>query len=117
MMKTLIHVGYYRETVDDPGSRRGLPSLAEAVSRSPHEEEAKIVAYLRNGVCIGAIGRYFPDVLDPTCRLPILGHRYTDGTYLWPLYTAYYVERYHVRLPESFIEHMASMGWQPPARE
>jgi hypothetical protein len=116
-MKKLIPVGFYREMTDDPEERQEMPSLAEAVSKLPQEQEEKIVAYLLNAVCIGARGCYLDDVLDPSCKVPPLAHIYTDGTYGWPLYVAHYVERYHLRLPPHFVTHMSSMNWQPPAEE
>lgn len=110
----LIAIGFYREM--DP-EEEGLPSIREAVSQSPQQEEDKIIAYLRNGICIGARGCFESDVLDPSCRLPLFGHSYTDGTYLWRLDLAHYVEKYHLRLPLDFIEHMRSLNWQPPKKE
>jgi hypothetical protein len=116
-MKKLVPVGFFRELSDDPGEQRALPSLVDALSESPQENEDKIVAYLRSGICLGARGCYVADVLDPTSRLPFVAHSYTDGTYFWRLDIAHYVEKYHLRLPPEFIRHMAAMNWQIPAKE
>jgi hypothetical protein len=37
----------------------------------------------------------------------------TDGEWVWPEGLAHYVERHAVVLPEIFIEHCRSRGWQP----
>ena len=116
-MTKLVPVGFYRELTDDPDEQQGLPSITEAVAESPQEHEEKVVAYLRNGVCLGARGGYVSDVLDPSSRDPLVPHLYTDGTYLWRLDIAHYVEKYHLRLPPDFVRHMASMNWRPPTKE
>src|SRR5262245_7394725 len=115
-MKKLIPVGFYREMTDDPDEQQSLPSITEALSQSPQEFEDKVVAYLRNAICLGARGCYVQDALDPSSTAPLVPHLYTDCTYLWRLDTAYYVEKYHLRLPPDFISHMASMNWEPPTK-
>lgn len=116
-MKRLISVGFFRELTDDPDEKQTLPSITDHLSTSPHECEARVVAYLRNAICLGAKGGYVQDILDSSSSVPLLPHLYTDGTYLWRLDTAYYVEKYHLRLPPDFIDHMASMKWKPPTKE
>jgi hypothetical protein len=116
-MKKLIPVGVFRELTDDPTEQKTLPSITEAISESPQEHEEKIVAYLRNGICLGARGCYVADVLDPSSKVPLNAHLYTDGTYLWTLDIAHYVEKYHLRLLSDFVAHMASMNWKAPTKE
>jgi hypothetical protein len=116
-MKKLIAVGSFREFTNDPAEQQTRPSITEAISKSPLDNEEKIVAYLRNGICLGARGSYVDDVLDPDSRVPLHAHTYTDGTYCWRLDLAHYVEKYHLRLPSDFLHHMASMNWQPPTKD
>lgn len=116
-MTKLMPVGWYRELSEDPEEREGLPSMIEFISESPQEQEQEIVAYLRNAVCVGARGCYVDDILDPSCKDVLVPHLYTDGVYLWRLDIAHYVEKYHLRLPQDFIQHMARRNWQPPARD
>lgn len=116
-MKKLIPVGFYRELSRDPNAEDALPSITADISNFSQEHEEKVVAYLRNGICIGARGCYVDDVLDPSSRVPLVAHTYTDGTYYWRLDIAHYVEKYHLRLPSDFISHMASMNWKPPTKE
>jgi hypothetical protein len=35
--------------------------------------------------------------------------------YAWPEDLAYYLERYHVALPDEFLKHLAAAKWTPPA--
>jgi hypothetical protein len=109
----LICLGSYRELIDNAD----YPSITSAIADSPQDNEDKIVAYLRNSVCIGGRGGYIPDVLDPSSRVPLSAHPYTDGTYFWTLDLAHYVEKYHLRLPPDFIAHMKSRNWRPPTEE
>lgn len=98
-------------------SRHGFPCLSEFASSDPHPEEGKIVTYLRQGEVIGL----YPDrslsldVLSPPGRLGA-EERVTaiqsDGVWAWWGALAYYVERYHVRLPEEFIQHAEANGWR-----
>ena len=96
------------------GSRRR--TFQDFRSDTPQHEQ-EIAAYLRGAVCIGARGGYYNDVLDPSHRAGLLRHTYTDGTFAWNLDPAHYVEKYHLRLPETFLRHMASQRWRPPTKE
>jgi hypothetical protein len=113
----LIPVGFFHELSDDPDERRTLPSLCAALSQTPHDDEARIVSYLKSGICVGARGCYVEDVLDPSSKAPLHAHLYTDGTYLWRSDIAHYVEQYHLRLPLEFVHHMAAMNWHVPDEE
>ena len=116
-MKKLIPVGFYRELTDDPDEQQELPSITENLSESPLASEDRVISYLSNGICLGAKGGYVQDVLDPSSSEPLLPHLYTDGTYLWRLDIVHYVKKYHLRLPQEFITHMASMNWNPPTKD
>jgi hypothetical protein len=115
-MNNLIPVGFYRETTRDEEEAQGRPNIRDAISDAPQEHEKEVVFYLQNSICVSALGCFLEDVLDPTSRSAIYGHIYTDGVFVWPLYAAYYVERYHLRLPSEFIQHMASRNWTPPGK-
>jgi hypothetical protein len=54
------------------------------------------------------------DALDPTYTRIIDAPRelWTDGVYVWPADLAYYVERYHARLPRSFWYHARDNEWR-----
>ena len=110
-------IGAFRELYRDHEPARLFPSIREATADIPQEHEREIVAYLRGGVCVGARGGFYEDVLDASNPTGLLRHTYTDGTFIWTLDIAHYVEKYHLRLPEEFVRHMASRGWCPPTLE
>jgi hypothetical protein len=116
-MVDLIPVGFFREQTDDPEEQRTLPSIRDFVELAAHECEEKVLNYLRNGHCYAAKGGWDTDVLDLSCQAPLFRGYYTDGAYFWPQDLAYYVEKYHLRLPQAFLDHMAAMNWQPPPKE
>jgi hypothetical protein len=80
------------------------------------EDKPKIVKYLRSGVRWNAfMGHSYcrfeggpPDKEMGSADL-------TDGVWLWPEGLHVYVERYHVRLPDEFVEHMRRNGFRIPA--
>ena len=108
----LIRVGFFREL------RHGDPegeSLREAIQPSPRPNEARIVGYLRAGkMLVGTMGVTRDVLVD---KGPIVGspHVLTDGVYAWAADLAYYVERYHARVPEQLVNHMAANNWQVPS--
>jgi hypothetical protein len=108
---TLNQIGYFREL--EHGDPLGL-ALADGLSASPHPREGDIVRYLRQGHAMATSPILVEDALDP--ERPPIGtlQILTDGKWEWPSDLAYYVDRYHVRLPDDFVEHMASQEWQPP---
>jgi hypothetical protein len=66
---------------------------------------------------MSAKGGYVDDVLDSESTVPLLAHLFTDGEYLWRVDLAYYVEKYHLQLPDDFLTHMKSRNWLPPCEE
>ncbi len=75
-------------------------------------DEAKILTYLDAGVTFAAMMGVDEDVLahprKPIGPLDLV----TDGEWAWPQTLAYYVRNYHIALPEDFVEHMRSSGWE-----
>lgn len=123
----LIAVGFYLEQPEERGVRPHR-YLAHAIAETPQEAEAELAAYLRAGVWF----RDFPpdeydpeydptaplrDVLDPRGDAMIEAPRalLTDGVYVWGADLAYYVERYHARLPRAFWHHAHDRGWRIPS--
>ena len=123
----LIGVGFYLEQPEERGVRPHR-YLAHAIADAAQEAEAELVAYLRAGVRF----RDFPpdeydpeydptaplrDVLDPRGDATIDAPRalLTDGVYVWGADLAYYVERYHARLPRAFWHHAHDRGWRIPS--
>lgn len=90
------------------------PSLADCVRSVPTSDEDKIVSYLRLSPTFAASGPMVDDVLDPSKKSIAPLETATDGEWMWPRDLAYYVERYHVELPEDFVNFMRENDWRAP---
>jgi hypothetical protein len=86
----------------------------DAVSASPHPDEPHILNYLDQGVCAAGCGGVVPDALDPSLPVRLGLDILTDGVWEWPQYLSYYIKRYHISLPDEFIEHMRINDWIVP---
>lgn len=104
-------VGFFRELRH--GMRTG-PSLAESVRPQAGDDEDKIVRYLQLSPTFAASGPMVDDVLDPSNKAVASLETATDGQWMWPRDLAYYVEKYHVELPEEFVNHMRQQDWRVP---
>lgn len=98
------------------GDKANGLSLRECIS-TPHEAEAKIIQYLESGIGWIACAGPTIDVLDESSPLIACPHVMTDGTWAWYGDLAYYVEKYHVQLPNEFIEHMKMNNWMVPPED
>jgi hypothetical protein len=101
-------------TVDDP-------SMREAMSPQPRENEANVLAYLRSGLIYALpMGAGLMDWFDPPQQANVFldGERVggvtplTDGVWFWHAGLIHFVEKYHVRVPDELIAHAASRGWR-----
>lgn len=109
----LIKVGFFQEL--DHGDISG-PSLKTSRSDTPAPDEARIVAYLERGHILVPSSDITEDWLADEVDVEIgPPHILTDGTYAWPADLAYYLRKYHVRLPRHFILHIQRNGFQVPA--
>jgi hypothetical protein len=101
-------VGFFREMGHDDS---GAPSLVDSRGKRGPEHKDKVVAYLRAGRMRSFSPGYADDFFDPTKTAGTRSTR-TDGTYAWPDYLAYYVERYDVALPKDFERFMKARSWR-----
>lgn len=106
----LKRVGFFQEL--DHGDPDG-PKLVDSVGR-PQPDEQEIVRYLRNGLLLVGCPGLVNDVLDtgtgPIGSPDIL----TDGEWAWPGDLPYYVEKYHVALPDEFVQHVRQSNFKMP---
>ena len=113
-MADLICINY-RELSSESADSQNLPSLRDSISAHPQNHEAEIALYLENAPAYSGVGKIVGDVLDTACKAVLFPGTRTDGLYAWPAELPYYVRKYHLRLPQDLIVHMASLDWQPPA--
>ncbi|MFJ3795659.1 hypothetical protein ACIPSJ_05180 [Streptomyces sp. NPDC090088] len=104
-------VGGFREL--EYGSPDG-PSIRAAARMAAPGYEGDLVRYLRAGTALVATPSAVPDVLSETGAFIRGLHLLTDGQWLWYSDLAHYVERYHVELDPTFIEHARSNNWTVP---
>lgn len=107
-------VGFFTEL--SPGW--GLPedgSIKDAIRPTGEPDEQRILNYLRCGTEVWSEMSAGPDVLDPEGpNMTGIGSLITDGTWLWREDLLHYVAKYHVSLPEAFLEHVRSLNHTAP---
>lgn len=73
-----------------------------------------IVRYLTGAPTVAALRTFVFDEIEPERRHPISLTFFSDGQWIWSGVTAYYVERYDVRLPQDFVQCILESG-DPPS--
>jgi hypothetical protein len=114
MPDRIITVGY-KELTQLAESVAAGPELKSCVEDCAQPFEEEIARYLETAPSYSAVGRVVGDVLDPDAKVVLFPGVKTDGRYIWPAELSYYVRRYHVRVPQSFVDRMASLDWRPPS--
>ena len=112
-MKRVRLFGLFREL---EGESPEEPSIRDSVSASPTEFDGRIVEYLRRGTLFVACPAVATDVLSDAEEPIGSPHLVTDGVWAWRADLAFYVDRYHLRLPLAFVAHMEANNWAPPPR-
>ena len=98
------YIGKYQEFCFADGD-----SIKNHFNREPYSAKEKIINYLRNG---GTVFCCAPSIIkDCITGGRILEEQVTrfDGSYKWPSYLAYYVDRYNLKLPNDFEKHILSL--------
>jgi hypothetical protein len=109
---SVARVGFFRELRH---SKADGPSLKEAVRSSAASHEDNLLKYLRAGKVLMMAPGVVSDALEPSKGIIASLSILTDGRYAWRSDLAYYVERYHVALPDDFVAHMRDNSWTVPA--
>lgn len=84
-----------------------LPKLADSIESGPYPHKEEIIRYLLNGE-VYFISLSLPKDVFTGERIPMSDRVMQDGDYYWPILLAWYVEKYNVRLPREFEEHILS---------
>ncbi len=81
----------------------------DTISEIADENKSKILNYLKNGRVIAAVPGIMMDVFT---KANIVGVGEwvvrTDGIYEWDTLIIYYYEKYNLKLPKDFLEHISS---------
>ena len=106
----LKKVGFFKEL--DYGYPE-CESIKDSVSNNKLANQADIIDYLAAGHVLIASGGLAADYFNETANSGY-PHIITDGAWVWPGTLAYYIENYHVGLPDEFINHMKKGKWLSP---
>jgi hypothetical protein len=98
--------------------RQHLPSMRDLVSSTPAPNEPLMIDYLNQGVVCAIFNdrglgtdALEPRRIDREAALQAAAIM-TDGTWVWPGVLPYYLARYHLRLPERFVQFAEARGWK-----
>lgn len=82
-------------------------------SNLDNETRLKIIEYLDRGHLVYGWMHYFEDYHT---KEPIAPHAYfTDGTWVWPSYFSFYLEKLpNYKVDSAFLEHIANYNYRVP---
>lgn len=107
-------IGFYQEM--DPkyaGSWGGPAPLPESgVGKYPVQD---LVGYLKSGYPILDVMELTTDVIGGAFRVPGGSSVLTDGEFVWREDLAWYVDRYHIDLPQDFLETAQHHAYRTPS--
>lgn len=99
----MIYIGEYKEF----NPNFDYPSIKTFFESSKYDGQDKIANYLRHGKKTIVSAQIPKDVITgKTIRMEKIGMN--DGVYTWFNTLSYYVEKYNLRLPKEFEEHILS---------
>lgn len=97
----MIIIGKYNELAPN----MGFPSIKDYLQKEPYKSKDAILKYLRNGhVHMVTASRIVDVISGKTTNIELVFM--DDGKYSWSSSIPYYVEQYHLRLPEEFEKHI-----------
>ncbi|WP_190820978.1 TNT domain-containing protein [Saccharopolyspora pogona] len=103
--------GFQVANVFDDYDEQGRPVVADR-QPVPAEEVAALRQYLENAPVVLASREDEEDQLDPERAASVPGTWHTDGAWLWPGATPYYLTQYGVPPEAELVEHIRSRGFQ-----
>lgn len=97
----VIIIGKYNEFAPD----MGFPSIKEHIQKEPHKSKDAILKHLRNGNVHMVTASRIVDVFSgETTNIELVFMN--DGKYSWSSKIPYYVDKYNLRLPKDFEDHI-----------
>lgn len=107
MLKAL---GFYKEFKADNISG---DSILDAQRPAGDVDEQLLLTYLAAGHVLLDVMEVRRDVLDGA-EQGRSGSLVTDGAWIWREDLVHYVQKYHVRLPEAFLQHARLLAFAVP---
>lgn len=87
------------------------PSLRGLIATTPYPLKDQVVNYLKKGSPTIA-GCYVPHDAFTDKQIDTQFYGMTDGTYHWSNVLIYYVDKYNIKLPDDFINHILSKSME-----
>ncbi len=97
----MIIIGKYNELAPD----MGFPSIKEHLHNEPYKSKDAILKHLRGGnVHMVTASRVVDAISGETTNIELVFM--DDGKYSWSSTIPYYVDKYNLRLPKDFEDHI-----------
>src|SRR5262245_37097080 len=110
----LTKFGFFRQLPKEAA----IKELNRLRSEHPRPSEHLVLAYLKGGTRIFMVPGIAIDLLSEHRRVIGAPDIYTDGVWTWSADVPFYIEEYHIDIPEEFRLRMEQNGWVcPPITE
>ena len=110
-MNTMKRVGFFKELADGD---KNETFIKEIIGQNTLDKEPEIINYLNNGKFLCITPGVVCDVLDESKGVIGSLEILTDGEWIWPSDLSYYLQNYHIKLDEQFIDHIKKNNWKVP---
>jgi len=84
--------------------------IESKIQDKPQQEENKILKYLKSGNPFMACASVIRDCFKPEVHIQTTA--YTDTEWEWHDSLIYYVENYHYKISDEFLNHMKACNWR-----
>lgn len=106
-------LGYFEEHDDVGEFATWGTSLAAAMAGPSAPDEERALSYLAGGVEIYSVMGPEEDAISGEW-IADGGCLFTDGEWVWHGYLVHYLSRYHISLPEEFLDHVRKSEYKAP---
>ncbi|MFD0884583.1 hypothetical protein ACFQ08_08455 [Streptosporangium algeriense] len=107
-------LGFYEELW--PARAEGsLGTIRDFVRDIPEPDEENVIRYLVGGHELFSVMGVNKDVLGSDYEILAGDSIMSDGEWVWRKGLWFYLSRYHVELPEDFLEKVRSCGYEVPS--
>ena len=96
-----------------PNYEKVVQNVQNLTCENPQKNEDKILQYLKSAPLAEMVILSYPyDFFTKELLDLKLTNYYSDGVWLWPGLLYYYVEKYHYKVDDEFVEHMKKNNWK-----
>lgn len=89
-----------------------IGSIKANVSESAQENENRILDYISKGKPFVGCAGFIRDKVGNNRKIAGSLNILTDGVWAWSECLVYFIEEYHIKLPNDFISHAEMNNWQ-----